>query len=77
MNTEDKTLIQDREREFALIDSIITAHHTSAIAKVNAEALQMYWEIGQFISERLRTEKWGAKVIEELSDYICRLCSIR
>jgi len=72
MNTEDKTLIQDREREFALIDSIITAHHTSAIAKVNAEALQMYWEIGQFISERLRTEKWGAKVIEELSDYIKR-----
>lgn len=72
MNKEDKTLIQDREREFALIDSIITAHHTSAIAKVNAEALQMYWEIGQFISERLRTEKWGAKVIEELSDYIKR-----
>ncbi|MBQ0044395.1 MAG: hypothetical protein KBT05_05170, partial [Bacteroidales bacterium] len=31
-----------------------------------------YWEIGQFISERLRTAKWGAKVVGELSDYIKR-----
>ena len=72
MNTEDGKLIQVREQEFAAIDSIITAHHTTAIAKVNAEALQMYWEIGQFISERLKTAEWGAKVVGDLSDYIKR-----
>ena len=33
------------EQEFAYIDSIISAHTNSAIAKVNAEALQTYWEV--------------------------------
>ncbi|MCQ2148105.1 MAG: DUF1016 N-terminal domain-containing protein [Bacteroidales bacterium] len=60
------------ERDFAYVDSIITSHHTTAIAKVNAEALQMYWEIGMFISERIKTSEWGANVVGELSDYIKR-----
>lgn len=30
------------EQEFAYLDSLITAHTNTAIAKVNAEALQTY-----------------------------------
>lgn len=58
------------EKDFAYIDSLITAHTNSAIAKVNAEALQTYWEIGQYISDKLRLSQWGANVVGELADYL-------
>ena len=44
---------QQHEQDFAYVDSLITGHTNTAIAKVNAEALQTYWEVGAFISDRL------------------------
>jgi len=60
------------ENEFAYVDAIISVHTNSAIAKVNAEALQTYWEVGQFVSERLRSSEWGDHVVGELADYLQR-----
>jgi len=60
------------ENEFAYVDAIISAHTNSAIAKVNAEALQTYWEVGQFVSERLCSSEWGDHVVGELADYLQR-----
>lgn len=40
------TNMQQHEQEFAYVDLLITAHTNAAIAKVNAEALQTYWEVG-------------------------------
>ncbi|MGN1247938.1 MAG: PDDEXK nuclease domain-containing protein [Paludibacteraceae bacterium] len=63
---------QQMEQEFEYVDSIINAHTNTAIAKVNAEALQTYWEIGQFVSERLRSSRWGEHTVSELADYLKR-----
>ena len=60
------------EQEFAYIDSIISAHTNSAIAKVNAEALQTYWEVGEYISQRLKSSAWGSHIVDELADYLKR-----
>ena len=60
------------EKEFAYIDSIISAHTNSAIAKVNAEALQTYWEVGEYISMRLKSSAWGSHIVGELADYLKR-----
>lgn len=60
------------EQEFAYIDSLISAHTNSAIVKVNAEAMQTYWEIGQYISDKLKSSQWGANVVGELADYLKR-----
>lgn len=64
--------IQQLEQEFAYVDSLITAHTNAAIAKVNAEALQTYWEVGAYISDRLRNAQWGDHVVSELADYLKR-----
>lgn len=32
--------------------------------------LQMAWEIGQYISARIKSAGWGAKVVDELSEYL-------
>ena len=65
-------ITQQIEKEFAYIDSLILAHTNSAIAKVNAEAMQTYWEIGQYISDRLKSSQWGTNVVGELADYLKR-----
>ena len=59
-------ITQQIEKEFAYIDSLILAHTNSAIAKVNAEAMQTYWEIGQYISDRLKSSQWGTRLLANL-----------
>jgi len=50
----DTTITKQIEQEFAYVDSIITAHTNAAVAKVNAEALQTYWEVGEYISHHIK-----------------------
>ncbi len=68
----DKIITHQMEQEFAFVDSIITAHTNVAIVKLNAEALQTYWEVGAFISDRLKNAEWGDHVVSELADYLKR-----
>ena len=60
------------EQDFAVVESIINSHTNMAVAKVNAEALQTYWEVGQFVSGRLQSAAWGEHAINELADYLQR-----
>lgn len=71
MNTDVTNNVQF-EREFAYLDSLISARTNAAIAKVNAEALQTYWEVGSYISNRLKNAQWGDHVVSELADYLKR-----
>jgi len=68
----DLIITKQIEKEFAFVDSIISAHTNSAIAKVNAEILQTYWEVGEYISLRLKNSTWGTHVVGELADYLKR-----
>ena len=68
----DTLITKQIEKEFAYIDTIITAHTNAAVAKVNAEALQTYWEVGAYISDRLKNAQWGDHVVSELADYLKR-----
>ncbi|MBT2488863.1 DUF1016 family protein [Streptomyces sp. ISL-96] len=51
----------------AELKNLVRGAHVRAQLKVNAEMLQMYWDIGRTILERQRNEKWGTKVIERIS----------
>lgn len=60
------------ETQFAFVNSLIERYRSSAIAMVNTTALQMYWEIGQYISLQLKSARWGMKVVGDLADYLKR-----
>ena len=60
------------EKQFEYVNSIIEQHRSSAITKVNTEALLTNWEIGQYISMQLKSSAWGAKVVSDLADYLKR-----
>ena len=61
------------EKQFEHVNSLIEQHRSSAIAKVNMEALQTNWEVGQYISQQLKSAHWGAKVVSDLADYLKRM----
>lgn len=60
------------EKQFEHVNSLIEQHRSSAIAKVNTEALQANWEVGQYISMQLKSSRWGTKVVSDLADYLKR-----
>ena len=60
------------ETQFEFVNSLIERYRSSAIAMVNTTALQMYWEIGQYISLQLKSARWGTKVVVDLADYLKR-----
>lgn len=69
----DSTIVPNAtelEKQFEFINSLIERHRSAAVTAVNTEALQMNWEIGQYISLQLSTARWGTNVVGELADYL-------
>lgn len=61
------------DRQFAFVNSMIERYRSSAISMVNTAALQMNWEIGQYISMQLKSARWGTKIVSDLADYLKRI----
>ena len=60
----------EMDQDFQHVHDIVVFHRAEVARKVNTEMLQMAWEIGQYISARIKSAGWGAKVVEELSEYL-------
>lgn len=65
MNNE----ILDRPN-FDEIITIIDNARTRAMRAVNAELINMYWEIGSYISEKVGRDGWGKNTVSEFSDFL-------
>lgn len=42
----------------------------NAIKSVNAELIKLYWQIGEYISKKMKAAEWGDAVVEQFADYI-------
>lgn len=58
------------ENDFQKIISIIENSKIRAIKAVNTELIEMYWQIGKFISEKAQNDGWGKSVVKEFSDFL-------
>ena len=56
----------EKELEFKEIIIIIQNHRQNAYRKINEELVTMYFEIGKYLSEKVKSEDWGSKVIDKL-----------
>lgn len=65
MNNE----ILDRPN-FDEIISIIDNARTRAMRAVNAELINMYWEIGSYISEKVSRDGWGKNTVSDFSSFL-------
>jgi predicted nuclease of restriction endonuclease-like (RecB) superfamily len=56
---------------FSVLESLkkkIRYARQSVAVTVNTELLELYWEIGNTISQQQKREKWGANVVEKLAN---------
>ena len=56
--------------DFGAVISIIENAKGRALKAVNAELINMYWEVGEYLSKFCAESSFGDKVIDEVADYI-------
>lgn len=66
----ENEIITSQEHQFNEILNIILQHRSRASRAVNEEILHTAWEIGSYVSHKLKSEEWGSKVVSQLSEYI-------
>jgi len=63
-------LVPKSRAEFGEIISIIERARDSAFRAVNRELISMYWEIGAYVSDKVRQDGWGKSVVADFAKYI-------
>ena len=43
-----------------------------AFQAVNTALIDLYWQVGAYISRKLESAAWGEGVVEQLADYLAR-----
>lgn len=55
---------------FGQIAELIAERKGRALQAVNTELIELYWQVGKIINEKVKTANWGKKVVEQLADYL-------
>ncbi len=66
-----KTVLS-KEKDFLHIISLIKSAKEKALLSVNTELINLYWEVGKYISKKISNSEWGEGVIDNLAVYISK-----
>jgi predicted nuclease of restriction endonuclease-like (RecB) superfamily len=71
--TETSLIPPDREQQaFAQVVELIRLARERAMASVNTTPIDLNWQVGEFISQRIDTDGWGKGTVTALADHIRR-----
>ena len=56
--------------DFLQLVQLIQSTRYRALSTVNSELVNLYWQVGQYVSTRLEKATWGDGMIAELAEYI-------
>ena len=59
-----------QEQQFTEVVQLIQKARINAYKAVNTELINCYWQVGEFISQRIANAIWGDKTIDELASFI-------
>jgi predicted nuclease of restriction endonuclease-like (RecB) superfamily len=63
-------LVPSGENAFDEVIAIIDNARENAFRAVNRELINMYWDIGEYVSLRVTEGGWGKAVVKDFSDFI-------
>ena len=66
----DNNSLAAYESDFEAVYGIIAAHRDRVVQQVNGETVMMVWEVGGYVSGKLKTSSWGSGVVRQLAEYI-------
>lgn len=58
--------------DFDEVITLIEVARQRALAAVNHELVDLYWQLGEYISRKIESASWGEGVVDELAAYISR-----
>jgi predicted nuclease of restriction endonuclease-like (RecB) superfamily len=58
------------DNRFTEIIQLIKQSRNNAVRAVNAELINLYWNIGEYISKKINQSEWGDSVVTELANFI-------
>lgn len=58
------------EQQFEELRSIIDYHRSRASQAVNEQQLLTAWNVGAYVSHKLKTNEWGSKVVSSFVEYM-------
>ena len=56
--------------DFSNIVQLIKTAQSRALSSVNSELVNLYWQVGQYVSRQLENTTWGDGTVKELAQYI-------
>jgi len=60
------------EASFVEVAELILRSRERAFQAVNTALIDLYWQVGAYISRQLESAAWGEGVVEQLADYLAR-----
>ena len=58
------------DTQFTEVVKMIHEARYDAIRSVNVALIKLYWNIGQYISKKIKSAEWGDAVVDSLADFI-------
>jgi predicted nuclease of restriction endonuclease-like (RecB) superfamily len=62
----------DLEQQFNEIAQLIHAARFRALKSVNVELINLYWQVGEYISTKVESAEWGTGVVSQLALFLRR-----
>lgn len=60
------------ETQFADIISLIKNARTAALKTVNSTLINLYWNIGEYIHNKVKKAEWGQSVVKQLAEFLSK-----
>jgi predicted nuclease of restriction endonuclease-like (RecB) superfamily len=65
-------MAEELDPSFAEIATMIRSARERAYQTVNTLLVDLYWQIGEYISRKVEAKEWGQSVVQQLADYLKR-----
>ncbi len=56
--------------QFTEVVELIRQARNRAMQRVNAELIELYWQVGEYISRKVASSEWGQGVVKQLAAFI-------
>lgn len=63
-------VLNDFELSFSEVISMIETRRNNAYRKVNEELILLYWDFGKYVSEKIKDNQWGNKIVDKLVEFM-------
>ena len=67
---DDNQHIARLNTDFANVLDIIQGYRSRAVQTINHASVMTAWHVGAYVSNKIKSAQWGAKVVQQLAEYI-------